>query len=452
MPPMTQNAAQAMPVSTSTQPPVAKQDQIALGFLIACVALGAPLIFADRLPHAIVIALFVTLALTFGVRAWMMRSLLPCTAVDWLMLLAIVLLPIGLWASVDLSMSWPAIAKVVAGFAFFYGLAGLAGTRWMRFVPWMVLVLAAGLAMLVLLTTRWTPAKIPVLPEFVYGLLPALRLPLDVNGIHPNLAGHMMALLLLPAIALALWAPGRRVRWTAGAISVLLGLVLLLSQSRGAWIAAAGALAIMPWLRYRRWWTVVLALAVIAAILAVWQGPVVLERLLFPIAAGDEVSVNTLPGRLEIWSRAILLLRDFGLTGGGAGNFEQVVMTLYPPFFTSIMGGFGHAHNVYLQMAVDFGLPGLIVFVAFLIGMAASLVVSTRLGKALPAEGSAASLAIGLFGSLLVVVIHGLVDAPLATPRVYVVVFVLFGMAAAASSHLIRAAESAHLAQSSSLC
>ena len=246
-----------------------------------------------------------------------------------------------------------------------------------------------------------------------------------------------MALLLLPAVALALWTPNRSLRWTAVAIAVLLGFILLLSQSRGAWVAVGGALAVMPWLRYRRWWAVVLVLTVIAIATAALLGPVRLESMVFPASVGDEVSVNTLPGRAELWTRAITLLRDFGLTGGGAGNFEQVVLTLYPPFFTGIVGGFSHAHNMYLQMAVDFGLPGLVVYLALLVALAASLVTAARLGKAQPAEDTAVSLAIGLFGSLLVVAIHGLVDAPLATPRVYALVFILFGVAAAASSHLV---------------
>ena len=264
-----------------------------------------------------------------------------------------------------------------------------------------------------------------------------MRLPIDANGIHPNLAGNAVALLLLPAVALALWAPNGSLRWTAVAITVLLGFVLVLSQSRGAWVAAAGALAIMPWLRYRRWWAVVLALSVITIAVVALLGPVRLEGMFFPVSVGDEVSVNTLPGRVELWTRAITLLRDFGLTGGGAGNFEQVVLTLYPPFFTGIVGGFTHAHNMYLQMAVDFGLPGLIVFLALLVALAASLVTAVRLGRAQPVEDTAVSLANGLFGSLLVVAIHGLVDAPLATPRVYALVFILFGIAAAASSHLV---------------
>ena len=145
--------------------------------------------------------------------------LLPRTAVDWLNVLALLLVPVGLWASADLSTSWPAAYKVLAGFALFYGLAGLAGTKWMRTLPWFVLALAAGLGILVLLTTRWTPSKIPVLPVSLYELLPSMRLPMDVNGFHPNLAGNAVALLLLPAVALALWAPNKSLRLTAVAIA-----------------------------------------------------------------------------------------------------------------------------------------------------------------------------------------------------------------------------------------
>jgi putative inorganic carbon (HCO3(-)) transporter len=220
-------------------------------------------------------------------------------------------------------------------------------------------------------------------------------------------------------------------------VTLLLGFVLLLSQSRGAWVAVAGGLAIMPWLRYRRWWGAVLGVLVVAIVLAVLLGPLRFESILFSANTGDEISVNTLPGRVEIWTRAIALLRDFGLTGGGAGNFEQVLLTLYPPFFTGVMGGFGHAHNVYLQTAVDFGVPGLVTFLAFLLGLGASLVAATGMSKPASTESGIVSLAIGLFGSVLVVAIHGLVDAPLATPRVYALVFIAFGVAAAASSHLV---------------
>lgn len=437
---MLQNSTHAASSSESQRPHLASPNQVALWFLVASVLLASPLIFADRLPRGVSVILTVALLATFAGRALLTRSALPRTAVDWANVLTLLLLPMGLWASADPATSWPAVCKSIAGFAFFYGLAGLAGTRWMRILPWLVLALAAGLGLLALLTTRWTPSKIPVLPVSIYQILPTVRLPLDENGIHPNLAGHMMALFLLPAAALALWIPNRPLRWTAIGVTALLGFTLLLSQSRGAWVAVAGGLAIMPWLRYRRWWGLVLAVLAIALVLVVFLGPVGLESIVFPVDAGDEISVNTLPGRLEIWTRAIALLRDFGLTGGGAGNFEQVLLTLYPPFFTGIMGGFGHAHNVYLQIAVDFGLPGLVVFLAFLVGLAASLVTATGVGKAIPAEGALASLAVGLFGSVLVVAIHGLVDAPLATPRVYALVFVLFGVAAAASSHLVGAA------------
>ena len=147
------------------------------------------------------------------------------------------LLPVGLWASTDRAVSWPVIYKVVAGFVIFYGLAGLAGSRWTRALPTLLLVASAALVLVVLLGTHWITAKVPFLPDALYQALPTLRLPWRPEGIHPNLSGGAMAWLLLPAVALAAWSQNRRMQALAGVTALLLGLALLLSQSRGAgWV------------------------------------------------------------------------------------------------------------------------------------------------------------------------------------------------------------------------
>lgn len=90
-----------------------------------------------------------------------------------------------------------------------------------------------------------------------------------------------MAWLLLPAVALTLWGGQRRLQVLAAATALLVGLTLLLSQSRGAWSGAALALLVMPVLRYRRWWIVLLVVAAgVAAVLA-W-GPERLQGLALP--------------------------------------------------------------------------------------------------------------------------------------------------------------------------
>ncbi len=221
-------------------------------------------------------------------------------------------------------------------------------------------------------------------------------------------------------------------------------MALLLSQSRGAWLGAGLALLAMPVLRYRRWWIVLLTVAALTAAAALALGPERLQSLLFPIAAGDEIgaTINTLPSRLELWMRALAMLHDFGLAGAGPGQFEQMVMVLYPPFFTGLLGGFQHAHNLYLQTAVDFGVLGLVALLALLLGSGASMVAAAR-GRATrsAADQPLTALVIGLFGSLLALAVHGLVDAPLVAPRGYALAFALLGMAAAVCGQLSMSCE-----------
>lgn len=431
--------AQPNPALPATPSPRAgHSDRLALAFLVACALLAAPLLFAARLPQGLLTLVVLALLAVFIVRGLLTHSWLPRTAVDWPNILLLLLLPVGLWASTDTSVSWPVIYKVIAGFAIFYGLAGLAGSRWMRALPWLVLAAAAGLAVVVLLGTNWTTSKLPWVPDTIYELLPTLRLPGRTEGFHPNVAGAAISWLLLPAIALAAWAHDRRVRTGAALTALLLALVLLLSQSRGAWLAVAAALLAMPLLRYRRWWLVVAAVLAVAAAAGLVFGLDRVQGLLFPVTTAEETAVNTLPGRLELWTRALYMLRDFGLAGVGPGQFEQLVLVLYPPFFTGLQGNFHHAHNLYLQAAIDFGVPGLVALVALLLGGGASIVAATRRWPTITvADRPLAALASGVFGSLVVFAVHGLVDAPQVAPPSYALLFGLLGAAMAVCSQLL---------------
>ncbi len=63
------------------------------------------------------------------------------------------------------------------------------------------------------------------------------------------------------------------------------------------------------------------------------------------------------------------MLQDFPFTGIGMGTFTQVADRLYP-FFLYAPGTVEHAHNLFLQVGVDLGLPGLIAWLAiFMIGL-----------------------------------------------------------------------------------
>jgi O-antigen ligase len=70
-------------------------------------------------------------------------------------------------------------------------------------------------------------------------------------------------------------------------------------------------------------------------------------------------------GRLAIWRATVPIIRDFWLTGTGAGGYERAMMVYQPAPHETY---FNHAHNEYLQFMTEGGLwlaiPGAIALVA----------------------------------------------------------------------------------------
>jgi putative inorganic carbon (HCO3(-)) transporter len=187
--------------------------------------------------------------------------------------------------------------------------------------------------------------------------------------------------------------------------AALLGItaVLVLSQARTALAAVAVAALGMAAGRWRlvRW------LALWAAVaLAVWWGcrglPDVRRWAELLSSTG---TLTSLDGRQEVWSRALYMLEDFPFTGIGLGAFDLVQPLLYPFFLGA--GVAHHAHNLFLQVGVDLGLPGLIAYLAVLLGSLYATWSSLTPTGARPGEGS---LALGLLGSQLVLLLGGLTD------------------------------------------
>ena len=76
------------------------------------------------------------------------------------------------------------------------------------------------------------------------------------------------------------------------------------------------------------------------------------------------LSTVSMEQRLEIWSRAQYAIADFPFTGPGLDAFQYVMPILYPLFQTPIDRLVPHAHNEFLQVALDLGLPGLVAWLA----------------------------------------------------------------------------------------
>jgi len=136
-----------------------------------------------------------------------------------------------------------------------------------------------------------------------------------------------------------------------------------------------------------------------------------------------------------VWSRAIYGIQDFPFTGMGMNAFRKVVPVLYPLFLVSPDVDIGHAHNEFLQAALDLGIPGLIAFIAIYIiafWMLASIWKVTRHPQLNTGHWSLVtrSLTLGLGGGLLAHMLYGLTDAVALGAKPGLLFWMLLGLIA----------------------
>ena len=139
----------------------------------------------------------------------------------------------------------------------------------------------------------------------------------------------------------------------------LLGLVIA-SWSRGVWLAAGVFLLIVAWFRMPRWCTVVFLIMTAVAVGVInlqakkpsWQNQAYLARLVD--LARIETLSNKSPDRLNLYHKAIGMIRERPLLGHGIGSFY-----LSSPGYAKTGDPYApvpdFAHNVFLQIAAEQG-------------------------------------------------------------------------------------------------
>jgi putative inorganic carbon (hco3(-)) transporter len=405
----------------------AGRSWLAAGFTVAVLAAAAVLVFSTALPTWMASAATLFMVLAFLARGVATRHLLGHTPADLPLLALLLLLPVGLWASPDPGITYPRTDALVASAALFWVVAAQHDRFWLRHSGWALLAGGAALALVVFTATPF-PAKLPIAQIDISALQGRLQTPfLRPDEFNPNLTGHVMALLLAPAVALALKGSSRSQRVAALLVSVLLAALLVLSQSRGALLASLVAIPVVTVAINWRWLWLWGPLGLLGLGAALAIGPS-LDAAALAVDAG---SVNTLQGRAELWSRALYLMQDFPFTGVGLGMPEPVIKLLYPTFLTGPDSVWFHVHNTYLQVGSEMGVPGLIAFLALLLTVAAVLVRQVRRARR---AGVYQGLSVGLLGSWSVFVVHSLVDTPTFSPIIGVSFFVLLGLMVAVAT------------------
>lgn len=206
-------------------------------------------------------------------------------------------------------------------------------------------------------------------------------------------------------------------------ITLALSLVTLaLTQSRGGILGTTvGLIVFAIWRERRLVWLVVAGGAGLFVAVLLGYGNALSEFILRMDSGG------TLASRPEVWQRGWMMVRDFPFTGIGIGTFNSVAHLMYPFFIISPDEVVAHAHNQFLEVAVDLGIPGLLAYIGLL---AAFVIASTRAYR--PADNAGVrALIVGLGCGLLAHHVFGLTDAFILGTKPGVVMWIYFAFVVA---------------------
>lgn len=209
--------------------------------------------------------------------------------------------------------------------------------------------------------------------------------------------------------------------------AVVCGSALLLSHSRGAFLATGAALvcltlttALIGVVRMRMAALLAVAISLVGFLIVGVNGEGTLERLATETSRAHEKD------RANVYRLTLEAVSDAPIAGNGLGTFLPA-FRVYQDISLPGDRVWDYAHNVYLELAMDLGLPAAAIFgLCFVVcaGVCVRGLLRRRRDQIYPAIALAAMLLSGL---------HGLVDFSPQTPAIAVTLALLLGVGCAQS-------------------
>ena len=194
-------------------------------------------------------------------------------------------------------------------------------------------------------------------------------------------------------------------------VAIVVFLVMLLTYSRGIWVSFAAMVLYWGIVVERR---LLWSLLGIPIVLYFYQGEI--AGRLWSLFHGQDTSVAL---RWALWDSTTYIIAEHPIFGIGWNTF-WLVYPDYNYFIQAPVILMYHAHNLYLNMLAEIGIPGFILFMTVIIGHA---VAALRLDG----DGFRKSAQIGMGTLVVAMLVSGLSDFELYSHQVAVVFWQLLG-------------------------
>lgn len=206
-----------------------------------------------------------------------------------------------------------------------------------------------------------------------------------------------VAFMLATALPLGVWLLAHERRWRAVILLMVAAITVsvMLSLSRGAVVGLIAAVVGQIVLDRRQVRTILIGclVAMLAAALLIVLNPAQVRR---GLESKQKVAWANVTNRLQAWGEATRLTVDHPLLGVGPGNFQFYYADRWQPGMHRLRV----AHNTFLDVAAELGLPAFCLFITYL---GVSFARLTALRRALPLPDLAAALR----SSLIVAAVAG---------------------------------------------
>ena len=240
---------------------------------------------------------------------------------------------------------------------------------------------------------------------------------------------NALALFLGPLIAVAaslfLHGTSRELRICSGVFLLVAVPSMLLSFSRGGYLAMA-AVAVGLALSHRRRWLLLAGLVIAGGLVSAI--PPIFHRISIEFQNVGGTTFFGRAGRLELWSATLKMLSHYPIFGAGLSGFAE---RIGPYWNANHPERFIDPHNIVLNFWVETGLLGVFAFAWLLV------VVFRISGQGWKKSDSDwRPIFLGVLLAMVAIVVHGLVDVPYFKNDLSLLFWALAGIAAAGQKTL----------------
>ena len=236
---------------------------------------------------------------------------------------------------------------------------------------------------------------------------------------NPNVLACYLLVSFFVSFGCMIGRKNKKSKFLAFFAFMLSAICLLLTWSRGAWVSVAFVFVAMLLILSHKSipWVLFLVLAGVAAYFFL---PDTFVERVSSIATFSDSSVLY---RLNIWKGCSALIRSCFFTGVGVG--EVAFSEAYQDFALSGIESAPHAHNLFLQIVIELGIMGLIVFAILILMLVRS---SFSLFRARSFNHFSSATGLAFLAALTALLLNGMTEYVWYNNRMYLMFWLVAGL------------------------